>query len=49
MKGKDQSRAVPVNVDGREAIGAVIGWHQEKFGKLVGRRALFISRQGGVR
>ena len=46
VKGKDASRAVPVNVDGRAAIEELIGWHKEKFGKVVGRRALFVSRQG---
>lgn len=46
VKGKDESRAVPVNLDGREAIEQVIDWHQEKFGKVKASRVLFVSRQG---
>ena len=47
VKGKEKSRAVPVNVDGRAAIEELIGWHIEKFGKVSDRRVLFVSRQGG--
>lgn len=46
VKGKDHSRAVPVNLDGREAIEQLIDWHKEKFGKVSARRVLFVSRQG---
>ena len=30
VKGGEVSRAVPVNVDGRDAIEALIDWHPEK-------------------
>jgi len=46
VKGKDHSRAVPVNVDGRASIEQLIAWHQEHFGDVVESRALFVSRQG---
>ena len=44
VKGGEVSRAVPVNVDGRQAIEALIGWHQEKYRTLASTRPLFPSR-----
>ena len=45
VKGGEVSRAVPVNVDGREAIAALIDWHREKYGNPVApTRPLFPSR-----
>ena len=44
VKGGEVSRAVPVNVDGRDAIAALIDWHREKYGDLVPTRPLFPSR-----
>lgn len=44
VKGGEVSRAVPVNVDGRDAIEALIGWHREKYGTLAPSRPLFPSR-----
>ena len=44
VKGKETSRAVPVNVDGRNAINAVVSWHQEKYATLAPTRPLFPSR-----
>ena len=44
VKGGEVSRAVPVNVDGRDAITALIDWHQEKYATLAPGRPLFPSR-----
>ena len=44
VKGGEVSRAVPVNVDGRDAIDALIDWHREKYGTLSPTRPLFPSR-----
>ncbi len=45
VKGGEVSRAVPVNVDGRDAIAALIDWHREKYGNPVApTRPLFPSR-----
>ena len=44
VKGGEISRAVPVNVDGREAIEALIDWHREKYGTIAPSRPLFPSR-----
>ena len=46
VKGGEVSRAVPVNVDGRTAIEALIDWHVEHYGNIDVERALFPSRQG---
>ena len=46
VKGGEVSRAVPVNVDGRTAIEALIAWHVEHYGNIDVKRALFPSRQG---
>ena len=44
VKGGEISRAVPVNVDGRDAIEALIDWHREKYGTIAPSRPLFPSR-----
>ena len=44
VKGGEVSRAVPVNVDGRDAIDALIDWHREKYAPLAPTRPLFPSR-----
>ena len=44
VKGGEVSRAVPVNVDGRVAIDALIDWHREKYATLTPSRPLFPSR-----
>ena len=44
VKGGETSRAVPVNIDGREAIDAVVSWHREKYATLAPTRPLFPSR-----
>ena len=44
VKGGEVSRAVPVNVDGRDAIEALIDWHREKYATLAPSRPLFPSR-----
>ena len=46
VKGGEVSRAVPVNVDGRTAIEALMAWHVEHYGDIDAQRALFPSRQG---
>ena len=44
VKGGEVSRAVSVNVDGREAIENLISWHWEKYGTIASGRPLFPSR-----
>ena len=44
VKGGEVSRAVPMNVDGRDAIQDLIDWHREKYGTLAPTRPLFPSR-----
>ena len=44
VKGKQTSRAVPVNVDGRDAIDALVNWHRDRYGDLDANRPLFPSR-----
>ena len=46
VKGGERSRAVPVNRDGRRAIGELIAWHWERYNTLHKTRPLFPSRQG---
>jgi site-specific recombinase XerD len=47
VKGKETSRMVPVNNDGKKAISELINWHIERYGYPEPQRHLFISRQGG--
>ena len=44
VKGGEVSRAVPVNIDGRDAIEDLIDWHREKYGRIAPMRPLFPSR-----
>ena len=44
VKGGEVSRAVPVNIDGRDAIEDLIDWHREKYATLAPTRPLFPSR-----
>lgn len=44
VKGKENSRAVPVNIDGRHAIDALVKWHRERYGDVDDKRPLFPSR-----
>lgn len=44
VKGKEASRAVPVNVDGRHAIAALVNWHREQYRGIDDTRPLFPSR-----
>lgn len=44
VKGKEHSRAVPVNIDGREAIGHLIQWHKQTYKNTDAHRPLFPSR-----
>ena len=46
VKGKENSRAVPVNRDGRQAIDDLIRWHIETYGTTENNRPLFPSRNG---
>jgi len=46
VKGGEVSRAVPVNVDGRQAIEDLITWHIELYGDVDPKRPLFPSRNG---
>ena len=45
VKGGETSRAVPVNVDGREAIDALVAWHCEQYNTTTSSCPLFPSRQ----
>ena len=44
VKGKEHSRAVPVNIDGRDAIADLIAWHRERYRTTRTNRPLFPSR-----
>ena len=44
VKGGEVSRAMPVNIDGRDAIEDLIDWHREKYGTIAPSRPLFPSR-----
>ena len=44
VKGGEVSRAVPVNIDGRNAIDELIAWHREKYRTVASARSLFPSR-----
>lgn len=46
VKGGEVSRAVPVNIDGRDAIEAIIRWHIDHYADIDPNRPLFPSRQG---
>ena len=46
VKGKESSRTVPVNIDGRRAIGDLIAWHSDRYGNTESSRPLFPSRNG---
>lgn len=46
VKGGEVSRAVPVNVDGRQAIEDLIAWQAELYGVVDANRPLFPSRKG---
>ena len=46
VKGKEISRAVPVNKDGRRAIQALITWHSKQYNTPHKNRPLFPSRNG---
>ena len=45
VKGKENSRTVPVNSDGVKAISDLMQWHSEHFGDTDPQRPLFPSRQ----
>ena len=44
VKGKETSRTVPVNADGRKAIDELVQWHREYYGSVAAKRPLFPSR-----
>ena len=46
VKGGEVSRAVPVNIDGRQAIEDLIAWQVEFYGIVDANRPLFPSRKG---
>ncbi len=46
VKGGEVSRAVPVNVDGRQAIEDLVAWHLDLYGNIEATRPLFPSRKG---
>ena len=47
VKGGEVSRAVPVNVDGIQAIEDLVAWHLDLYGNIEATRPLFLSRKGG--
>ena len=46
VKGGEVSRAVPVNIDGIQAIDNLIAWHTQLYGDVDPSRPLFPSRNG---
>ena len=44
VKGKEVSRTVPVNADGRKAIDELVNWHREHYRTIASKRPLFPSR-----
>ena len=44
VKGKETSRAVPVNRDGRRSIDELVNWHRRHYGSIASKRPLFPSR-----
>ena len=44
VKGKENSRAVPVNADGRKAIDEMVNWHRRHYRSVASKRPLFPSR-----
>ena len=44
VKGKSESRAVPVNNDGRLTIAEVVNWHRDRYGDIDDDQPLFPSR-----
>ena len=46
VKGKEHSRAVPVNRDGRQAIDQLIAWHRKEYRSIAKALPLFPSRNG---
>ena len=46
VKGGETSRAIPVNVDSRGAIDALVSWHRDRYGNVDDSRPLFPSRNG---
>ena len=46
VKGGETSRAVPVNVDGRNSIDALVNWQSDRYGSVDDSRPLFPSRNG---
>ena len=44
VKGKETSRAVPVNRDGRKAIDELVNWHRRHYSSIASKRPLFPSR-----
>lgn len=46
VKGGEVSRAVPVNIDGRQAIEDLIAWHRDRYENTAPSRPLFPSRNG---
>lgn len=47
VKGKDESRMVPVNTDGQAAISDLIAWHQFYYQSHNAKRVLFPSQKAG--
>ena len=44
VKGKETSRAVPVNVDGRNTTDAMVNWHRDRYSDIDDSCPLFSSR-----
>lgn len=48
VKGKEKARRVPINADGRNAIGMLVGWQRTHTGSIKPSDPLFLSRKRGV-
>ena len=48
VKGKEEARRVPLNRDGRNAIGMLVGWQKTHTGSIKPSDPLFLSRKSGA-
>ena len=47
VKGKERSRRVPLNADGKNAIGMLVGWQRTHTGNVSPADPLFLSQKSG--
>ena len=46
VKGKENSRLIPVNSDAKQVIQELVSWQKEQYGSIEKKRPLFPSRKG---